>query len=256
MIDVNGQKFWMLSEPGQFDLNDPAGSVVWCRKKAHPVLRMKRTRTLEFIPQDPVQARIRARLLSDQPPSTVDAYGTWGYVDERPHVILGGGVFPDPMEIIAFAQTERVVDMSMNPEGVLYVISRDETDVSTVYMINLKGAKDDGKNAFLQDEETGEDTHVVRARFPQSDGRPDRIVAMASGGALLLDREHKTFWQIVGKPVREQPSAMYPPETPRPCADGPTPQELIDRPDLVLPEEFEAVDMASSPGGEIGRAHV
>ena len=250
MIDVNRQKFWMLSEPGQFDLKDPAGSVEWCRKKAHPVLRMKRTRLLELMPQNPNQARSRAKLLSDQPPSTVDAYGTWGYVDEMPQVILGAGVFPDPIEIIALAETERVVDMSMNPEGVLYVISRDETDVSTIYMINLKGAKDDGKNAFLEDDETAEDMNVARARFPQGKGRPDRIVALASGGALLLDREQKTFWQIVGKPMREQPLAMYPPETPRPCADGPMPQELIDRPDLVLPGGFEAVDMASSPEGE------
>jgi phage tail-like protein len=251
MIDVNRQKFWMLSEPGQFDLQDPAGSVVWCRKKAHPVLRMKRTRTLELMPQNIVQTRIQAKLLSNQPPSTVDAYGTWAYVvDEMPHEILGGGVFPDPVEIITFAETERVVDMSMNPEGVLYVISRDETDISTVYMVNLKGAKDDGKNAFLDDEQTAEDTNVASVRFPQGDNQPDRIVALASGGALLLDREHNTFWQIVGKPIREQPLAMYPPETPRPCADGPMPQELIDRPDLIVPEGFEVVDMASSPEGE------
>ncbi|MGD9825682.1 hypothetical protein, partial [Desulfobacter sp.] len=137
MIDVNRQKFWMLSEPGQFDHGDPAGSVAWCRKKAHPVLRMKRSRILDLISQDPIQARIKARLLSNQPPSTVDAYGTWAYVDELPQVILGGGVFPDPVELLSLAETERVVDMSMNPEGVLYVISRDETDVSTVYRINL-----------------------------------------------------------------------------------------------------------------------
>lgn len=247
MIDVNRQKFRMLSEPGQFDLDDPAGAVEWCRKKAHPVLRMKRSRILENMPQN----KTRARLLSNQPPSTMDAYGTWAYVaDERPHVILGGGVFPDPVEIITLAETERVVDMSMNPEGVLYVISRDETETSTVYMVNLKGAKQDGKNAFLQDEETAEDTHVASVRFPQGDEQPDRIVALASGGALLLDREQHTFWQIVGPPVREQPLAMYPPETPRPCADGPRPQELIDRPDLVLPEGFEAVAMATGPEGD------
>nr|WP_319491943.1 phage tail protein [uncultured Desulfobacter sp.] len=246
MIDVNRQKFWMLSEPSQFDLGDPPGSVAWCSKKAHPVLRMKRSRILEHLPQN----RTQARLLSNQLPSTVDAYGTWAYVeDEQPHVILGGGVFPDPIEIVTLAETERVVDMSMNPEGVLYVISRDETNVSTVYMINLTGSIHDGKNAFLQDEEIAEDTRMVSVRFPLGDEQPDRIVALASGGALLLDREHHTFWQIVGKPVREQPLALYPPETPRPCADGPLPQELIDRPDLVLPEGFEAVDMAASPEG-------
>jgi phage tail-like protein len=244
MIDVNRQKFRMLSSAGQFDLSDPAGGAEWSETRR--VLRLKSTRSLEDLPQD----RIRARALSDQLPVTLDDYGTWARVDETEQVILGGGVFPDPVEIARLDAGERVLDMAMNPEGILYVIGQDAAGLSTIYLINLKGSKEDGKTAYRDDEETSEDTNVAKGRVPAGENQPDRIVALAGGGALLLDREHNVFWQIVGKPYRSQPTAMYPPRTPRPCADGPRPQELIDRPDLKLPAGFQAVAMASNPRGE------
>ena len=245
MIDVNRQKFRMLSAAGQFDLSDPAGGAEWSETRR--VLRLKSTRTLEDLPQD----RARARTLSDQLPVTLDEYGTWARVDETEPVILGGGVFPAPVEIARLDAGERVLDMAMNPEGMLYVIGQDAGGVSTIYLVNLRGSKEDGKTAYRNDEETSEATNVVKARVPAGENQPDRIVALAGGGALLLDREHKIFWQIVGKPYRRQPTAMYPPRTPRPCADGPRPQELIDRPDLILPDGFQAVDMASNHLGQI-----
>ena len=71
MIDVNRQKFWMLSGAAQFDLSDPAGGAEWCETRR--VLRLKSTRTLEDLPQD----RTRARALSDQLPVawTITALG-------------------------------------------------------------------------------------------------------------------------------------------------------------------------------------
>jgi len=244
MIDVNRQKFRMLSGAGQFDLSDPAGGAEWSATRR--VLRLKSTRSLEDLPQD----RTRARALSDQLPVTLDSYGTWARVDETEPVILGGGVLPDPVEIARLDAGERVLDMAMNPEGMLYVIGQDADGLSTIYLINLRGSKEDGKTAYRNDEEASEDTNVVKARIPAGENQPDRIVALAGGGALLLDREHGIFWQIVGKPYRRQPTAMYPPRTPRPCEDGPRPQELVDRPDLILPAGFQAVAMASNPRGE------
>lgn len=244
MIDVNKQKFRMLASAGQFDLSDPAGGAEWC--ETHKVLRLKSTRALEDLPLD----RTRARELSDQPPVTLDEYGTWARVDETRRLILGGGVFEGTVEIAGLDEGEQVLDMAMNPEGILYVIGQDTAGVSVIYLINLRGSKEDGKTAYLDDEETSEDTNVVKSRFPAGETQPDRIVALADGGALLLDRDHKVFLQIVGKPYRRQPTAMYPPLTPRPCTDGPRPQELIDRPDLMLPEDFQAVGMASNPLGE------
>ena len=45
MIDVNRQKFRMLSGAGQFDLSDPAGGAEWSATRR--VLRLKSARSLE-----------------------------------------------------------------------------------------------------------------------------------------------------------------------------------------------------------------
>jgi phage tail-like protein len=243
MIDVNRQTFFMLTGANAFDLTGAGHTAEW--NDARGVLRLKSTRTLSGLPTD----RTRAKTLSEQPPATLDAFGTWARPDTSGRIILAGGVFPDPIEILTLPDGEQIVDMAMNPEGILYAISRDAGGVSTVWMINRKGDPGDGKNAFLGDEDEDRGNSVSKARFPDGGPQPDRIVPLDGGGALLLDRSHKIFWQVVGKPVRSQPTAMYPPTTPRPCMEGPRPQELIQRPDLGLPGGFEAVAMASGPNG-------
>ncbi len=244
MMDVNQQRFFILSAASHFDPGDQGHAVEW--NEALQALRLRSLRRLENMPAD----RQKARELSDQPPVTVDAFGTWAYVDETRRAILAGGVFPQPVEIFSLPEGERISDMAMNPEGVLYVIGRDAEGISTVYLINRRGARDDGKTAFLGDEDESVATNVARARLPVGEHQPDRVVALAEGGALLLDRKNQTFWQIVGKPYRMQPSAIYAPETPRPCADGPGPQHLIERPELVLPSGFEVIAMASGSNGQ------
>jgi len=244
MIDVNRQKFFMLSSKEQFKLAGQENFVEW--NDSLKVLRLRSTRILKNIPTD----RESAIKLADQSPVTLDLYGTWAQVDETGTTILAGGVSPDPREIFTLSPGERVIDMAMNPEGVLYVIGKDKEGIATVYLINRRGDKNHGKTAFLGGDGETVDTNVVKARFPGGKNQPDRIVALSQGGALLLSRETKVFWQIVGKPLRTQPTALYPPKTPRPCSDGPKAQELIDRPDLILPEGYEAVDMASNSKGE------
>jgi phage tail-like protein len=235
MIDVNQQRFFILSSPSQFDLEDQANFVEW--NDALQALRLRSARILEDMPSD----RQRAKELADQPPVTLDAFGTWARVDETGGVILAGGVFPDPVQIFTVSPGERIVDMAMNPEGMLYAISRDGEERSTVYLINLRGAED----------EQMVDGSIVKFQIPEGETQPDRIVALSQGGALLLDRKNKKFRQIIGKPLRVQPTAIFLPETPRPCIDGAEPQRLIDRSGLILPTDYEAVDMASNPNNQI-----
>jgi phage tail-like protein len=245
MIDVNGQRFSILSNREQFDLGDMSNPVEWNSNLG--VLRLRSTRILEDIPKD----RERARELADQTPVTIDAFGTWARVDGTGSKILAGGVFPDPVEIFSLPAGERIVDMSMNPEGMLYCLGKDGLGVTTIYLINRRGAKEDGRTAFLGTEDQPVDTNVVRIRLPGGEDQPDRIVSLSQGGALLLERKKGRFWQIIGKPQRAQPTAVYGPATPRPCLDGPKPQELIERRDLLLPDGFEAVDMAANPKGSV-----
>ena len=139
----------------------------------------------------------------------------------------------------------------MNVDGVLYIIGRNPQDRSTIYCINRRGSKHEGKKGYTGYDDDRYDTEVVKTFHPENGGQPDRIVALPREGALLLDRKRKLFSQVIGEPVRDQPKAVYPPRTPRPCADGPVPQQLVDRPELQLPEDLEAVAMASNPKGEI-----
>jgi len=245
MIDVNRQKFWILSSAQQFDLMGQGNAVEW--NDGLQVLRLRSSRTLTDMPAD----RMKARELADQMPVTLDALGTWARVNETGQVVLAGGVFPDPIEIFSLPVGERVVDMAMNPDGVLYLISKNGDGISTVYLINRRGSKETGKAGYLEADDGRYDMEVVKALFPEGTNQPDRLVALPEGGALLLDRENKVFWQVVGKVYRDQPTAMYPPKTPRPCTDGPSAQELIERPELILSEEYEAVAMAVSLKGEV-----
>jgi phage tail-like protein len=244
MIDVNRQKFRILSGAKHFHLNDPDHVVEW--NESLQVLRLRSTRTLENMPVD----RKKAKILADQSTVTLDAFGTWAKVDETGRIILAGGVLPDPNPIYSLPDGEKLVDMAMNPDGVLYLISKDDQGVSILHLINRRGSKEEGKSVYLDDDDTPYDMNVVKFFFSEGESRPDRVVAISHGGALLLDRKNGKFWQVIGKPLRKQPVPRYLPRTPRPCSDGPKTQELIERNDLILPPEFEAVDMASNPKGE------
>lgn len=244
MIDVNRQKFRILSGAKQFDLNGQDNFVEW--NDALKVLRLRSTRTLENMPVD----RDKAKKLADQLPVTLDAFGTWAEVDETGRIILAGGVLPDSDPIYSLPDAEKVVDMAMNPDGVLYLVSRDNQGISTLHLINRRGSKEEERAVFLDNDNDSFDTNVVKVHFPEGENQPDRLVALSQGGALLLDRKNRKFWQVIGKPLRNQPAHRYLPETPRPCSDGPKAQEFIERTDLILPPEFEAVDMASNPRGE------
>ncbi|MCJ8500101.1 phage tail protein [Desulfatitalea alkaliphila] len=243
MIDANRHQCRTLAGAGQFDLRGLTDRVTW--DKRCRVLRMRSTRKLTALPQD----RARARTHADQPPATMDAYGTWAHVDATQRVILGGGVFPDAVAIFTLPADQKVADMCMHPQGMLYAIGKNSLDVATLYLINMRGAREDGKTAYREDATTAQATRVAEAPFAPDGPQPDRVVAMGDG-ALLLDRERQVFLQVVDRPLREQPTAKYPPATPRPCADGPRPQTLIPRPDLVLPAGYTAVDMAANPQGE------
>jgi len=244
MIDVNQQKFRILSGLKHFHLDDPSHPAEW--NESLRVLRLRSTRTLENIPVD----RKKAKMLADQSPVTLDAFGTWAKVDETGRIIFAGGVLQDPNPIYSLPDGETLLDMAMNPEGVLYLLSRDGQGFSILHLINRRISKEEGKAVYLDDDDTPYHMNVVRLLFSEGEYQPDRVVALSQGGALLLDRKNRKFWQVIGKPFRKKPVPGYFPETPRPCSDGPKTQELVERIDLILPPEFDAIDMASNPRGE------
>jgi len=245
MIDVNQQRFWMLSEKKQFALEEQRELLEW--NMSLNVLRFRSKRSVSDLPTD----RNKAKTLADQPPLTFDAFDTWATVDETGNTIIAGGVFADSIKIFDLPDGEKVTDMAMNQDGILYVVSRDTHNTATIYLINRRGSKEEGKKDYKGYDDSNYDSEIVKTLRPEQGGQPDRIVALPRGGALVLDRDNKRFWQVVGEPLRDQPKALHRPDTPRPCFDSPEPQRLVERFDLQLPENYEIAAMASNPLGDV-----
>ena len=245
MIDANKQRSWMLAAAAAFNLEPDHEQLVW--DAALQVLRLRSSRRVANLPND----REAAAALADQSPMTLDAFGTWAGVNPAGDCLVAGGVMDDTVDILPIPAAEVLVDMAMNTDGILYAISRDAAGVSTIYLINRLGSKEEGKAGVDGYDADLFDTEAVKTLQTGTAVQPDRVAALPQGGALLLDRQRGQFYQIVGEPCRDQPRAIYRPDTPRPCADFPPPQKLIARPDLDLPEHCTAVAMASNPGGEV-----
>ncbi len=244
MIDANKQRSFMLDPGSDFKIEPDDDHLKW--DKDLEVLRFRSSRKVENLPDD----RDRAKLLADHPPVTFDQFGTWAAINSKGDII-GGGVLEDTIVIHERPLGETFTDMAMNTDGILYAVARDASGISTIYLINRLGSKEEGKKEAEGYDDNQYDTEVVKKLQIEDGGQPDRIVALAEGGALALDRENGRFWQVVGTPVRDQPKALYAPDTPRPCEDFPGPQHLVTRSDLQLPENREAVAMASNPNGEV-----
>jgi phage tail-like protein len=266
MIDANKQRSWLLGAAAAFQLDAVYEQLEWNTKLQ--VLRLRSSRRIDSLPND----RAAAAALADQRPMTLDAFGTWAGVNPAGDAIIAGGAMGDPVtplpipvgdpllageimadtvDILPIPAGETLVDMAMNTDGVLYAVSRDAAGVSTIYLINRLGSKEEHKVEVEGYDAGLFDTEAVKTLQTGSAVQPDRVAALAQGGALLLDRESGLFYQIFGEPCRDQPRGIYRPETPRPCHDFAPPQTLIPRPDLNLPAGSTAVAMASNPGGVV-----
>lgn len=245
MLDANKQRSFMLDSASDFRLEPDNDHLEW--DAALKVLRFRSSREVKDLPND----RAAAKILSNQVPVTFDQYGTWATANTTADTIIAGGVLEDTIDILSLPAGETLIDLAMNTDGILYAISRDSAGVSSIYLINRLGSKEEGKKEAEGYDAGQYDTEVVKILHTESEGQPDRIVALAKGGALALDRGNGKFWQVVGDPVRDQPKAIYSPDTPRPCNDFPTFQKLIPRFDIQLPLNRDIIAMASNLDGDV-----
>lgn len=243
MIDANRQRFWMLSESHHFDLTKAL--VQWCEE--HRVLKLQSSRDVANFPDD----RVTARLLADTPPVTRDIYGTWAKPDESGEKIIAGAVFPEPIDLLALDPGEKVLDLSMGNDGVLYTIIKKSDNSLIIYLINRRGSKQEGKIEYIGYDDSKYETARVKTLTPAPGFEPDRIVALHQGGAFVIDRKNRKFAQIIGQPYRDQPMAVYAPHTPRPCKDGPPAQTMIEQHDISLADTYEIIAAAVNPDDQI-----
>ncbi len=245
MLDANEQRSWQLAGESDFLISPDQAGVTWDDK--HNVLRFRSSRTIDNLRND----RARAFEITNQAPVTMDAFGTWATVNMPGNTIIAGGVFENPAILLVLPEGETVVDMAMGTDGVLYAVSRNTDEISTIYLINRSGSKEEGKIEAEGYNAEFYETSAVRTLHTKTLAQPDRVVALPGGGALLLDRERKSFFQVTGEPYRDQPAGIHSLETPRPCDDFAPVQKLIQLSELLLPENHSAVAMASSLSGDV-----
>ncbi|GAB4275686.1 MAG: hypothetical protein Kow0092_31320 [Deferrisomatales bacterium] len=223
-MDANGQRFWMVAEGDQLDLSDTRAA--WEPRRR--VLRLASRRRLPHLPAD----RERARLRADGPPFTLDEAGTWAAALGDRRQVTAFGAFDDPEGIYTAPLGERVLDLSLGREGVLYLAVGSDTDARVM---------------LLDRRDRWGPVALAAEGF-----RPDRIVAAADGGAWAFDRGRGRVGRVRGLPLRRRPFGEYAPGTARPCGEDPDPPRLELRGDLALPPGRELVAAAPTLTGGVG----
>jgi hypothetical protein len=112
-MDANGVTFWMLSEGAQFEFTD--GKAVWDRTRR--VLRLASQRPLPDLPVD----KEAAAILADQAPATLDAFGTFAALSTDRTQVLASGVLETALPIFSAAAGQKILDLCMGEDGVLYL---------------------------------------------------------------------------------------------------------------------------------------
>jgi len=222
-MDANGVKFWLLADGRQFDLS--GSGVVWDPR--HRVLRLRSERLLPDLPTD----KETARILANQAPVTLDAFGTFAALNPERTEVLASGVLESTVSIFSAGPGQQIFDLCMGEDGVLYLAAGIPGVSGAVVMVDRRDR-----------------WSPVSLTMP--DFIPDRIAARAGGGAWALDRNGARLAAVNGTPLRRRPLMEYQPDTGRPCRENPHPPRLSLREDLVFPADHDIIAMAANPHGQ------
>ncbi len=220
-MDSNGLKFWMAADAQDWVLND---DVVWDEKRC--LLRLASRRTLPKI----LQNKTTARSAADRVRATLDAFGTWAMVSSDARSVLAAGAFPDPVEIYQVAMDERILDLAVGPERILYLVVHEASGRHHVLLVDL-----------LQ--------RWPSVKLFHADLQGDRILVRPSKGAWLIERKAKKVARILGMPFPEHMDREFSPQVGRPCEENPEPPRILDPLALPVPEAWELTAAAASAHG-------
>ncbi|NTX67264.1 phage tail protein [Myxococcus sp. CA051A] len=124
-MDANRLRFWMLAEPLVHWEPLPEGPSL-----PHAIHRDTRRRSVRLasspgtFPWTEPDAPARAEQLVNQVPGTLDAFGTWAYLDAATATVMAAGAGPEPYPLLRFDATTpraRPNDLVLGEDGVLYV---------------------------------------------------------------------------------------------------------------------------------------
>jgi phage tail-like protein len=234
-VDSNQQRFWMLAEARDWEHASAVEYDAACRRLR---LRDRRPpRAMMGVVND-----TNARALLGTPARALDAFGTTAFWDANTHRLLAqGGLGPDgaPVPLWNAAANVRVADLAMGFDDVLYVALHETAGGAIV------------RTAIGLFDPRGRWRNPPVFELTLTDFTPDRLAAIPSTGAWLLDRGRRLVGRTFGLPTREGIEPEFAPTTFRPDP------ERVDLPRFVLddaqPQWVEAdelpVAMSSSRTG-------
>lgn len=234
-MDANRQRFWMLANVA--DWPDTPASIGLEYDKACRRLRLR-----DRPPKLPgsLIAQAAEDLLA-VPARAIDPFGTiafWNATARSVQVTGGSSVTDNPITIYVSGPTERVADMAMGYDDVLYLALQDPTARPAIGMFDPRG----------------------RWRHPPvfridlgNDFTPDRLAADPSGGVWMLDRDQLKLGRVRGLPLRDGQPPEYSATTFRPEPENPAPPRFEIDPNLPRWKTAteRPVAIACSPEGRL-----
>lgn len=223
-MDANGHRFWMLSEPGDFDLSD--GS---CRFDGD-CLQLAGTMSL------PDQAAVRSEALAaaDMPPVAVGPFDDWAVYDPAhaigvmPGAILGATGGGELAPVIGIAAGTAIRDMWVDDEGLLRLAGKLPGSDEGLIFIDLRGRFAD----------------PVLIETPGA--VPDR-----GAGRWLLERARGRLWREAGAPLADLALRTYADHIFRPDPEYANPLRLEEQPRIAKSPQERIVDCAVRTDGTL-----
>jgi phage tail-like protein len=213
-MDVNGLRFWMLSE--QSDWLPPAGSpdVSYCTQTHRLQLRSARTGPAVNEIFDTALAIVEAA------PMAKDAFGNYARWDASSGHVVAGGSGPGEVPIFAPPPMEAVTDLALGSDGILYVAV-----AGGLVMI-------DRRNRWTN-------FTLAPAGFNFW-----RLLPLPAGGVLVLDRVNAQLGVVTGQPQQLLPLAQPDPKLLRSCQANQNPPRVAVT--IALPKTEAWVALAAT----------
>lgn len=224
-MDANGQKFWSVSEPSQWNIiGDPAGLEYHTSRRALRLANQRRE--LQFVDN---RELAEERLLIT--PQTLDSYGNRAYLNTETSSIVSTGSFEGEMEIFTVDSADmKISDMVMGFDGVLYIVLDGE--------IVMHDRRERWKKQNVQ--VPGENNFIAW-----------RLAADPQGGVWVLDRENKKLGKVNGMPLHKLSQRKFTPDVGRPCKENANPPKLTVLKKIVWPENENPVAIACNSDSEV-----